>query len=178
MAQIDIEEKRGISPIWWILGLIILVAIVWWIVAANNDGEGVVEGAPGTVVPAAVPAAATDADAVTDVMMLVDASAANLVGRQVHLDAVEVQSVVSDRGFWVGPDASQRLFVVRTNQSLPATPPDGAVNQGQRVAVFGTVQRMPANLSQAGTPWNLMSTDSAALAATGVYVSADSVRIH
>ncbi len=170
MAQLEIQRKRGISPIWWILGLILLALLLWWMFAAADNDADVVE-APGAVAPVAGAMVAP----VTDVAVVV-AQPMEVVGRQVTLTSVPVESVVSDRGFWVG-SGTQRLFVVRGNESAPATPPDGAIDAGQTVAVYGTVQNMPSDLTQQATAWNLKSTDMSALQNQPVYVQADSIRI-
>ena len=177
MAEIKIEEKRGVSPLWWILGLLVLAALAWWLLAGRDRGD-VADAEPVGTVGAAEPAAGATTGAVTDLALLTGgAGAADLVGRNVRLENVPVQSVVSDRGFWVGSGEGQRAFVIRANQTAPGTPPDGAVDAGQQVSIFGMVERMPTDLTQQSTEWNLRSTDSAALSAQPIYVRADSLRI-
>ena len=179
MAEIKIEEKKGSNWIWWLLGLAVLAALLWWLLAGRDDGEPVVAGDTAAVVaPSAdgptVGAAATGA--ITDLAMLGTAATADMAGRQVMLTGVPVQEVVSDKGFWLGSE-SERVFVVRGDESSPATPPDGAVNAGQTVSIFGVVQSMPSDLTQQTAAWNLRSTDVSALAGQRVYVQADSIRI-
>lgn len=179
MAQLDIQKKQGASWIWWLIGLIVLALIIWWLVAGNDNDAQVAE-APGAVAPVATaPAAAPAAAApVTDVVIVVTApNPADFVGQHVELRGVHVQSVVSDKGFWVGPSDTQRLFAVRTNQTAPFTPPNGAVDPGQTVDLFGVVEAMPDDLTPQTTEWNLASTDTAALGAERVYIRVDSLTI-
>lgn len=173
MAEIPIERKTGTNWLPWVIGLVLLALLLWWLLSRMGDPEPVVPVAttPDVVAPAAAPAGV-----ITDWSMLTGDAAA-LVGRQVALTSVPVQSVVSDRGFWIGPSEGERVFAIRTNQSAPVTPPDGAVNTGQTVSVFGTVQAMPADLTQQATDWNLQSTDVSLLSQQSMYIAADSVRI-
>lgn len=64
---------------------------------------------------------------------------------------------------------------MRGNQNAPYTAPDGAVNAGRRVMIYGTVTKMPSNLTQQATPWNVKATDRQRLAAQPLYIMADSV---
>lgn len=179
MAEIHIEQKRSSSWIWWLVGLAVLAAVLWWLFAASDDDAAVVAGDTAAVVApgAETPVVADPATGpITDLTMLGTAATADMAGRQVMLTGVPVQEVVSDKGFWLGSEA-QRVFVVRGDESSPATPPDGAVDAGQTVDVFGVVQRMPSDLTQQTTAWNLRSTDASVLANQPVYVQADSVRI-
>lgn len=187
MAQLDIQEKRGSNLVWWIVGLIALALVLWWFFARTTVNT-VTTAADGDV---AAPIVATtgamagnstsnDADAVTDLSLLAGAtSLGDLASRRVMLTSVPVARVVSDKGFWAGngTDGHQAVFVVRGNQNASYTAPNGAVDAGKRVNVYGTVQAMPANLTQQGTSWNLDATDQQMLSAQPLYVSADSVRI-
>ena len=175
LAQIEIERKSGTNWLPWLIGIALLALLAWWFLGRAGDPEPVT--ATGDV-PAAVPPApvAGAEGAITDWSTFTGDGAA-LVGRQVALASVPVADVVSDRGFWIGQDQSQRVFVVRTRQDAPGTPADGAVNAGQTVSVFGTVQAMPTDLTQATTEWNLQSTDATALSQQAMYIAADSVRI-
>lgn len=169
MAEIKIEQKASSSWLWWALGLVVLALLAWWLLAGRDDTRNVAV-ASGDV------ATVTDAGMITEWNALTAASAGELAGRRVALSAAPVQEVVSDKGFWVG-DATNRAFIVRGDESSPATPPDGAVNVGQTVAVWGMAERMPSDLTQQATAWNLRATDASVLGQQPVYVQADSVRI-
>jgi hypothetical protein len=186
MAQLDIERKSGgTSWIWWLVGLVVLALIVWWMVAATTGHENVAGGEVGTMPAVAAPVAPADvggydaSGVVTDLGMLTDTSAAGVIGRHVALVSVPVLRAVSDRGFWAGTGEapSNGVFIVRGNQSADATAPNGAVDAGAMVNVWGTVERMPGNLTQQASDWNLQSTDQARLGEQRVYIQADSVRI-
>lgn len=174
MAEIHIEQKRSSNWLWLLLAAVVVIALLWWLFAAGDDDDAAVADA---TAPAVVPGPETPAatGAVTDLTMLTTATA-DMAGRPVMLTSVPVQEVVSDKGFWIGSEG-QRVFVVRGDESSPATPPDGAVNAGQAVSIWGVVQNMPADVTQQTTAWNLRSTDVSALTGQPVYVQADSVRI-
>ncbi len=185
MAQINIQEKRGSIWIWWIVGLVVVALIAWWMMTrngrANVSDNGEVAGASAMQAPAvASDSALGTAGTITDLSTLAAATTAgNLVGRQVALTSAPVTTVVSDKGFWVGngTGAGQGLFVVRGNQNASYTAPNGAVNAGSMVNVWGVVQAMPSDLTQQATEWNLKSTDRDLLSSRPLYIHADSVRI-
>ncbi len=185
MAEIDIQKKQGSSWIWWVIGLVILALLIWWVVGMNDrDDDAAV-----TAVPSAVETdAGMGADmstgvgtgAITDLTTLTGAtSAADFTGRQVMLTGVPVASVVSDKGFWAGngTEPGNAIFVVRGNQNASYTAPDGAVDAGKSVNIYGTVQPMPADLTAQSATWNLKSTDAQRLSGRPIFISADSVRI-
>lgn len=184
MAHIDVQRKSGVSPVWWVIGLIVLMAIVWWFVAGRGtrDVADMPAGAVAPVVTPAIPAPpVATLTPVNDVAFIISApDAMALVNRPVVLQDEQVQSVVSDIGFWVGAQEGQRIFVALDEVRTPNTPTEGRydVTAGQRLAVFGTVQPMPADLTQANTRWNLESTDRSALAQQPLYIRADSLHIY
>lgn len=179
MAELDIQRKSGSNWLVWLLVLAVVALLAWWLIGLMGDDEAVV--ADGVVDPVATAPVAGAADLNTgpilDIAMLNGGMAAEMVGRQVALTSVPVLNVVSDRGFWIGDSEANNVFAIRTNESSPVTPPDGAVNQGQMVNVWGTVQQMPADLTQQATAWNLQSTDAAMLGQEQVYIAVDSVAI-
>lgn len=186
MAHIEIQEKRGgASRLWWILGLVLLALVLWWLLA-RGDRDVVTENpvdVPVATTPAVGTAPATgDASAgvITDLATLTSVTdTMGLVGRRVALTGVPVRQAVSDRGFWMGSgtEPGQGVFAVRMHQSSSATAPDGAVDAGTTVNVYGTVHAMPADLTQKNTEWNLKSTDAQLLSQQKVYVLADSVQL-
>lgn len=186
MAQLDLQQKRGISPLWWILGLIILALLAWWLFAPHNRTPVAVVPvnpvpvvATPAVVPAVAPAVVAVPVATTVEVITAVPTPADLVGRPIQMRDVAVQSVVSDKGFWVGPSVAQRVFVVLPEAPTPNAPPDSRynVNPGQRLTLSGVVERMPTDLTQQTTTWNLKSTDVSALARHPLYVRADSLTI-
>lgn len=167
---------------WWVIGLLILALLLWWFTSMRDRDTTVGEniGAPAPFPTTETGVATTAAGPVTDLSTLAGATAAGeLVGRQVSLSNVPVATVVSDKGFWAGSASTtgQNVFVVRGNQNASYTAPDGAVNAGRNVNVYGVVRAMPSDLTQQNTEWNLRSTDRERLATRPLYVHADSVRI-
>ncbi len=184
MAEIKIQEKQGSNWLWWAIGLVVLALLAWWLIAANSRqtvvGEGDVVATPAAVATSDPMTATAPTGAITDITTLTAAtSASEFAGRPVMLSNVPVATAVSDKAFWAGSGsaANDRILVVRGNQSASYTAPDGAVNAGTHAMIFGTVQAMPADLTQQATEWNLASTDKQALATRPLYIMADSVRL-
>ena len=69
-----------------------------------------------------------------------DAPLTAVVGQPVSADGVAVQAVVTDEGFWVGPDADQRVFVRFVVDGESAVD----VQTGQTVDFDGVVTALPA----------------------------------
>jgi hypothetical protein len=86
---------------------------------------------------AAAPTAPTPAAAVTDIATVTGPDAYDLVGRPVQVGAT-VQQVVSDRAFWMGPSANQRVLVVVVPGEVPP------IVEGDTVDVTGTLERVPS----------------------------------
>jgi len=64
-----------------------------------------------------------------------DASLSDVVGETVTADGVAVQDVVTDRGFWVGPSADQRVLVLFDVEGESEV----TIQTGQTVSFEGTV---------------------------------------
>jgi hypothetical protein len=204
VAEVQTQENREYSWVWWvvvvgILSIIILLSAVAQGRRAAASGEFVpttvtgaaAPGAPRVLVaPATSAAAESDAPTtgseaapnggvVTDLGTLTSATtAATAIGQRVMLTDVPVFRATSDKGFWVGSgmEVGQGVFAVRGNQNASYTAPNGEVTAGTHVNIYGTVQPMPANLTEQSTVWNLSSTDRKALSAQPIYIAADSVR--
>jgi hypothetical protein len=190
MAQIEIEKKSGgTNWLWWIIGLIIAALLLWWLISAFSSHDANAAAVTDTTAAMTAPVATTPVATttnlppaagtpITDMAMLTTVNdTTGLVGRPVQLTNVPVSNVVSDRGFWVGSSGS-RVLAVRMDQLSPMTPPNGAVNAGERVDVFGTLRSVPTDLTAQALPWHpKTSADSAALTGQRVYIAADSVRI-
>lgn len=93
----------------------------------------------------------------------------SLVGRRVQLDDVQVQKVVSDRGFWLG-EADNRMFArldQRLNQGSAEW--DVSIREGQTRALWGEIRALPGmdEISE----WRLMSAaDAKTLQDRGYYI--------
>lgn len=131
MAQIDIQPKQGGMPWWaWLIGAIVLLAIAWWVIAAMWDNETRV----GTE-PYGTDRVATDVyDRDVAGLPIAEAlSNPSYYDNQSISGAATVQSVVSDRAFWVG-QSGQRMLVVLDQHNEAVD-----VNAGQEIALSGTV---------------------------------------
>lgn len=169
MADINVERKKGgpgILP--WILGLLLLAALIFGISRCRDEDPAPVVPADtvtDTVSSAPMPAAPIDsaagmgaaaagagaaaaggALALGQIMGAPDASAGQTVS-----GTARVTEVVSDRGFWV-EEGGQRMFVVLAEPQSAERRID--INQGQTVQLSGTVQKggtgaqTPAGLEQ------------------------------
>lgn len=92
--------------------------------------------------------------AVDDIAVVLD-SAAAYEGRTVQFTDVNVQDVVGDSIFWIGPTSEQRLFVLLIEQRTPDTPTEGRynINSGQTISITGTLRSIPPADTLAG--WGL-----------------------
>ncbi len=201
MARIPVERKRGIPGWAWLLLALLLGALLWLLVALFNDDDRAEVGSAPTAVPtplaAGVPAAtatptpganqtptaagppAAAGGPITDMMAILNApNEPSLVGRQVQLAGVRVQSVPGDVTFWVGPNDSQQLFVVLGKEEQSAGQVEGQVdvNPGQTVTITGVIKQLPG-LQEAQQRWGLSAANSAALQHHQLYVQAEQVRV-
>lgn len=81
-----------------------------------------------------------------DIAVVLDpASAADYEGRTVQFTDVQVQDVVGDSIFWIGPNSEERLFVLLIEQRTPDTPIEGRydINAGQTISITGTLRSIP-----------------------------------
>ena len=122
MANIPVERTGTGTPWWvWLLGLLLLAAIVWFLIAAfDNDDDVETAAVPvetvEPVAPAPAPAAAMDAD----------------------LSNMYVTRVTGDRTFYVAPEqgsSDETLVILDQNMSPDVAGIEGQVdiNPGQMV---------------------------------------------
>lgn len=100
------------------------------------------------------------------VVHLAAATDTTLAGTPVRLSVGHVQSVMSDRGFWIGA-WGQQVYVVQT----PATPTP--VHGGEAYSIIGTVRVAPHSAQTAGR--GMAPIDLEALHAQHIYIAADSI---
>ncbi len=69
----------------------------------------------------------------------------SFVGRRIRLEAVNVQSVVGDRAFYVGTSPGKRILIIFQEEATPNTTVEGKVDidRGQKVSIDGVVRAMP-----------------------------------
>jgi hypothetical protein len=123
---------------------------------------------------------ATVAANITDLQQIINApDKLALVGKQVQLNQIQVQSVVGDQSFWIGSSPSQQMFVTFAEIPTPGTPKEGqvAIKSGQKVSLSGTIRSMPA-LSEEWLRQNKVDDTSAqTLKQQAVYIQASDVKV-
>lgn len=141
--------------------------------AGNNAGQGNADAnAQGASAEGGQAAAG---DTLTDMMVVVnDRNQRALAGRQALFANVPVQSVVGDRGFWVGPSPDEQLFVVIDEANAGRAEGAIQVTPGQTVTLGGVIEQLPS-LDQAPPEWGLDASNSAALEGEQVYLHANQV---
>ncbi len=148
MAEIPVEKKTSSSWWIWVLVLVVLAALAWWLVEANDDDD--VDTTALTPVatqvaadePVAPYADMPNADRIIDVAMLSTSQITGMIGRQVHLEGVPVQSLAGDMAFYIGSSEADRTFVAFDEVQTPGTAMEGKVdvNPGSRVDIDGVVR--------------------------------------
>lgn len=97
---------------------------------------------------------------------------ANLVGREVALDAAPVESVVGDYTFWIGNDASGRMPVVLLGELTERQKESATeVAKRQNVRVFGVVRELN-EVSAIDVPGYIDEKEKLALKQARYYISA------
>jgi hypothetical protein len=136
MAEIPVAKNSGARWLWWLLAAVVAIALLIWILNAGDDTDDAV--AVGE--PAVERAAGVTDDPITQVAMLTGA-ATPMMGREVALERVTVQSVVGDRAFYIGPNANETVLVVLDEVPTPTTAIEGRydVTPGQVINVMGVV---------------------------------------
>lgn len=187
MPELGIQRRESHIPWWvWLIGLIILALIIWWVIAAARKDHGVAGNevatpgtatmpATGTVTTNETPgtnvAPATATGPITDLSTIMNTNDRSaLIGRQFQLSGVNIQSVVGDRGFWVGPNAGQRLFA-RVDEQLNrgSREWDVDINPGQQRMLRGDIQALPEQDQIRN--WGLVSpADMQAINDRGIYL--------
>jgi hypothetical protein len=101
----------------------------------------------------------------------------SLLGRWVELNTVKVQSVISDRGFWVESKPGVRLFVM-LNKALDRGQMEWLVNidKGQVLNIRGVLERMP-DAEQIQKMWAVDAQEAQTLAGEQVYVRAFTIQM-
>lgn len=100
------------------------------------------------------------------VVRLAEATDTAMAGTPVRLSVGHVQSVMSDRGFWIGA-WGQQIYVVQT----AATPVP--VQGGEAYSIVGTVRVAPHSAQTATR--GMAPIDLEAMHAEHIYIAADSI---
>ncbi len=177
------ERKRGL-PLWFwpIIPLLLGALALGLSLRDNDDNRARTSSAP--VAPAGNNAGqdsttngdqAATGNGLTDMLVVVnDQNQAALAGRPALFANVRVQSVVGDRGFWIGPDQTRQLFVVMDEANVGQAEGQIQVAPGQTLTLNGVIEQLPP-LEQAPPEWGLDASNSAALANQQVYLHANQV---
>ena len=202
MANIPVRRRGGIpSWVWWLLGLILLAILALIILAlcspfgrpeATSPIAAVAQPSPtaptaAKTSPAAggvPPSPVAPSPSPGGVVVVSEPELGQpdrllaMVDRPVQLTQVSVLDVVSDAGFWVGPNPSQRLFVVLEEDRTPGQKVEGKVdvNPGQTVNLTGDIERV-TNVDEIRRRWNLQPPAVEALQGQQVFMLARSVEI-
>lgn len=132
--------------------------------SANEAAAPSAHSAPEQPTPAMAMESASGSD--STVLKLAAATDTTLAGTPARLSVAHVQSVMSDRGFWIGV-WGQQVYVFQT-ASTPAR-----VQGGEAYAVIGSVRAAPH--SAQGAPRGMTPIDIEALHAQHLYIAAESV---
>lgn len=98
------------------------------------------------------------------------AEAESYDGAPAELSYVLVQSVASDRAFWIGPSASQQILAVLSPQGAVTLKP------GDLVSVRGTVRRI-GDKERAKAEWHLDAAKGGELDGSPIYVDVNHVDV-
>jgi len=191
MTEINIQKKASSNAIPFLVAIIVAGLIGWWVIGVRNRdrGTGVADASATAMASAAGPAAASSTvmgsqqpGVITDLATLSSTPESELVGRQVVLSSIPVVATVGDGAFWAGAEtlannARGNIFVVRGNQSSSYSLPNGSIQAGTPVVIYGVVRKMAPEPGQPSRDWSLTGADRAEVAKQPVYVMADSVRL-
>lgn len=98
-----------------------------------------------------------------------------LVNRQVQLTNTPVQSLVSDRTFWVGSNNQRLLAVLDEALNSGAAEQRVDINPGQTLSINGFIRRLPP-VAEAQEQWGLSAAEAEALENQQVYLQVSKVQ--
>ena len=183
MAKIPVEKKGGGTSIWpWILGALLLIALIWLLFSLLGDGEDAVDEQTTEMVEGTGVAGGT----ITSMAGLREAQGRNaIVGRDVDLENMRVESVVGDSSFFVTPangGAGERLLVVLQGLGETGDPNTAQVgadgeynlNEGDMVDVQGTIEQFT---QQVGQQSGVTGADAERALSDGIYLNANELNV-
>jgi hypothetical protein len=95
----------------------------------------------------------------------------DLVGSPVTLMDYKVQSVISDRGFWLGPNGEQRIFAALDDKlDLGKAELRIVVKRRQRVTLWGALLSVPSDFRTSAVKWELNEAEKEQVTKTQVYI--------
>ena len=156
MAEIPVEKKSGVPGwLWLLLALILLGLLIWWF-ASQDDAE--LEETPEAVEQTEMldgdddfgvledtgeeAAAAGPVEAIAGVAGLANLS--DKIGRNVSMDSAPVNRVIGDEGFTIGEGANETLvmFDERPSPNKPNQEGHVDVNPPSNVKLRGEVREL------------------------------------
>ncbi len=161
MAEIKVERKSAV-PWWvWLVGLLLIIAVLWFWLGRDDRDRAVQTLSPAAAVapassvanvptealnPAAAPVAAMDPAvsnaSVTDPgFYAATADKVSLAGREAALDGVKVVRIVGPKTFTVA-SGSDELFVIIDQDLNSGVGSQGRIDIGDSVTLKGTFQRL------------------------------------
>lgn len=188
------HDRRGGLPLWlWPLIPLLLGALaLGWSLTGDDQQRGQTNAQPDTAAGnnagadaqgdtatgaegANTGAQAGAGDVLTDMMTVVnERNQRSLAGRQALFANVAVQSVVGDRGFWIGPSPEEQLFVVMDEANVGQAEGAVQITPGQTVTLGGTLERLPSP-DQTPPEWGFDAGSQGALEGQEVYLQARQV---
>src|SRR6476620_7339283 len=157
MERIPVQRKKG-TPAWlWILLLLLLLGLLYFLFFRKSksndewldDSTSTTETYDSSSVNSPAPpppgndtsaSTGTASSEVTDLKPVYSATdKQSYVGRQVNLQNVQVQKVLTDTTFWIGDNNNEHIFVtgVRNGNATQK------LKQGQRISIKGQLEKMP-----------------------------------
>lgn len=144
MAEIPVHKKEGGIPWWvWLILALIIAGLLWWLFADNDVNDPVTDPLVTETTPLVEQPVVADAvGPITTMAALMGAPLATMVGREVMLTGVPVESLEGDQSFYIGDSATNRSLVVFNEQPTPNQAQEGNldVNPGSMVTVRGVIR--------------------------------------
>jgi hypothetical protein len=132
-------KRGGFGWLWLLLLLAALIVLILLLVRAcgDDDGNGNNGGTAAGQVDAANGSGSLEAEG-DDLLGAADGSLERFAGKDVDASQVEVQKVVNESGFWVGPNAERRVFVEVESDEEGS---DVGLSEGDAVSFTGVIEQ-------------------------------------
>ncbi|MFW7378924.1 MAG: hypothetical protein ACOH5I_08970 [Oligoflexus sp.] len=113
-------------------------------------------------------------------LLFTTADPSTLIGRDVQLEGVQVQSVVGDASFWVGASESERVFVTFEEQPTPDQEQEGqkVLKEGQTVDLMGEIRELSSIAEAWKQRWNVSETTVEDLREQPFYIHATDLQVN
>jgi hypothetical protein len=169
----DDDNRKRLFPLWvWPLIPLVLGLLSLALAMRGNDEPRQATTDTNQAGANNQGAAAAGGAALTDMLTVVNApNRASYVGQPATFTNVQVQSVPGDRGFWIGPDANQQMFVVIDEANAGRPEGQTQIAPGQALTLGGVIRQFPA-ANQIPAEWGV---DAATAATQQVYLHAQQV---